>query len=157
MKDFHADVEPEEADDEYGADGGDDDYGDDYGEEGEGEEGEGGEDYGDYGDYGEEEDTWPPKESFAHTEFPDRFFNGKAGVRESYDNNEIDAFMRLLSIKPNKQWEDESTYHHKLGIHTYEDNSQELDPAFHTLSEEERKHAERITTKEWRAGTEVKF
>jgi hypothetical protein len=155
MKGFKADVEPEEADDEYGADGGDD-YGDDYGEEG--EEGEGDADYGDYGDYDdEEEEVWPPKDSIPHTPLPDRFFNGASSLRDSYNHNEIDAFMRLLSVRPTKQWEDESTHHHKLGVHRYEDMSQELDPAFHTLSEVERKHAEKITTKEWRSGSEVKF
>jgi hypothetical protein len=65
--------------------------------------------------------------------------------------------MRLLSVRPTKQWEDESTHHHKLGVHRYEDINQELDPAFHTLSEVERKEAERISTKEWRSGSEVKF
>jgi len=32
-----------------------------------------------------------------------------------------------------------------------------LDPAFHTLSEEERKAAERIATEDFRKGSEVKF
>jgi hypothetical protein len=32
-----------------------------------------------------------------------------------------------------------------------------MDPAFHTLSEVERKHADEETTKTWRSGTEVRF
>jgi len=102
MTGFHADVEPEEADDEYGADAGDD-YGD-YDEEG-GDGDEGGEaDYGDYGDYGEEEpgEEWPPKEEVPHAPLPDRFFHGIGKLRDHYDHNEIDAFMRLLSIRPTK-------------------------------------------------------
>ena len=96
-----ADVEEEEVDDEYGADGGgDDDYGDED-EEGEGdeEEGEGGEE--DYGDYGEEkEQSWPPKVVTPHTPASDRFFLGTEDVRDRYDDNEVDAFMRLLAIRP---------------------------------------------------------
>jgi hypothetical protein len=75
IKAYHADVEPEEADDEYGA-AGEDDYGDDYGEEGYGEEGEGEEaEYGDYGDYDEEE-VFDTTEVIKSKEVPDRFFNG---------------------------------------------------------------------------------
>lgn len=146
-----ADVEEEEADDEYGADGGgDDDYGDDYGEEGEGGDGdeeEGGEE-AEYGDYGEEaEPTWPPKVVTPHSPASDRFFLGTEDVRDKYDDNEVDAFMRLLAIRPNMNWQDKSTHHYKVGVHRYEDDSQEMDPAFHTLSEVERKHADEETTK----------
>lgn len=65
--------------------------------------------------------------------------------------------MKLLNVKPHRQWQDQSTHHYKLGQHRYEDDSQMLDPAFHTLSEEERKMAERITTEDFRKGSEVKF
>ena len=78
-------------------------------------------------------------------------------MRGEYSEVEIGSFMKLLNVKPHRQWQDESTHHYKLGVHTYEDDSQELDPAFHTLSEEERKAAERISTEEWRKGAEVKF
>jgi len=52
--------------------------------------------------------------------------------------------MKVLNVKPHRQWEDTSTHHYKLGVHDYEDISQELDPAYHILSEEERKAAERL-------------
>jgi len=42
-------------------------------------------------------------------------------------------------------------------VHDYEDDSQELDPDFHYLSEFERKEAERSQTEQWRRGSEVKF
>lgn len=93
-----ADEEEEEADDEYGADGGgDDDYGDDYGEEGEGEEGAE-EEYGDYGE--EKEPAWPPKVHQPPAEQSDRMFLGTEKLRDRYNDNEVDAFMRLLAIRP---------------------------------------------------------
>lgn len=122
IKDYHTEAEPEEADDEYGADGGDDDYGD-YGEEGDGYGEEGEADYGDYGDYDEEVPDWPTPEQVDGKDMPDRFFHGTKSLRESYDHNEIDAFMRLLSIRPTKQWEDMNTHHSKLGVKRYEDIS----------------------------------
>ena len=65
--------------------------------------------------------------------------------------------MKLLGIKPRKQWEDESTHHHTLGMHNYEDESQEMDLDFHLLSESERTDADRIKTREWRSGSEIKI
>jgi len=44
-----------------------------------------------------------------------------------------------------------------VGTHTYEDDSQHLDPYFHLLAEVERKHMERQQTVDFRRGTEVKF
>lgn len=87
---------------------------------------------------------------------PDRFFIGDK-LKERYNTHEIDAFLRLLAVKPRMNWQDESTAHMKLGVHTYEDQSQELDPAFHTLSEVERHAAEKSQAREWRQGTEVRF
>jgi len=139
----------------YGAEDDEEDYDEEYGEEGEGDE-YGEEDYGDYGDYGEEEE-WPPKERLASVAPGDRFFVEDKRVRENYNEVELSNFMKLLNIKPHKQWQDESTHHYKLGLHSYEDESQELDPAFHTLSEVERVYAERQKVQEWRSGSEVKF
>lgn len=42
-------------------------------------------------------------------------------------------------------------------MHNYEDENQELDYDFHVLSEVDRKEADRIMTKNFRKGTEVKF
>lgn len=63
---------------------------------------------------------------------------GMENARDRYSDNEVDAFLRLLSIRPYKQWQDKANYHYKLGVHRYEDQAQETDPAFHTLSEIER-------------------
>jgi len=42
-------------------------------------------------------------------------------------------------------------------MHNYEDEAQEIDVDFHLLSESERKEADRIKTKEWRKGSEIKM
>ena len=65
--------------------------------------------------------------------------------------------MKLLNVKPTAQWEDTSMHHYKLGVHTYEDESQMLDPSFHILGEVERKYAEKAMVEEFRKGSEVKF
>lgn len=78
-------------------------------------------------------------------------------MRENYSDVEVDAFMKLLSIRPHNQWQDESTSHQACGVHRYEDGPQQLDPNFHILSESEREHADRIATNKWRQGTEVRF
>ena len=147
-------TEPEEDEEEfYGQEGGDDD---EYGEEGDEEE-EGGEE--DYGDYDEEEagEEWPPKEIVASGPVEDRFFRAGENLRGKYSEVEIEQFMKLLGVKPRTQWQDKSTHHYKLGVHNYEDESQELDTDFHLLSESEREHADRIKTREWRSGSEVKM
>ncbi len=48
-------------------------------------------------------------------------------------------------------------HHYKLGAHTYEDDSQHLDPAFHLLAEVERKYQERLAVEEVRKGSGAKF
>lgn len=95
-----------------------------------------------------------------HMDVEDRFFvgeKGQRGLRENFSEVEIGNFMKVLNVKPHKQWEDESTYHYKLGAHTYEDESQELDPEFHILSEVEREAAAKIRVAEWRRGSEIKI
>lgn len=78
-------------------------------------------------------------------------------MRDAYSEVELDNFMKMLDMGPKLQWQDATTHHYKLGLHNYEDESQEMDPDFHLLSESERKEAARIQTKEWRSGTEVAF
>ena len=102
-------------------------------------------------------EEWPPKDVLQPGIQGDRFFREGEKLREKYNDVELDNFMKLLGIKPKVQWEDQSTYHYKLGVHNYEDESQELDPDFHILSESERIHADRIKTREWRRGSEVKL
>jgi len=133
-------AEPEEDEEEfYGQEGGDED------EEGEGEE-EGGEDYGEEEEELGEVEEWPPKDKLRSGESEDRFFRAGDSLRGKYSEVEIEQFMKLLGVKPRKQWQDKSTHHYKLGIHNYEDEAQELDSDFHLLSETERKHADRIKT-----------
>lgn len=109
------DVEEEELTG-YGAEGDEDE---EYGEEGEEAE------YGDYGDYGEEEavEEFPPRDKVPHIAVEDRFFMGNEKLRTKYSEVEIGAFMKILNVKPLRQWQDESHYHNKLGQHRYEDDS----------------------------------
>ena len=127
------------------------------------EEGEGGDDEGEEEEEEEEDDDGvedplqlpsprqvaPPEES--------RYFMHDETMRESFNEVELDSFMKLLNVKPVPQWEETSTHHYKVGTHAYEDEAQELDPYFHLLAEVERKHAERHQAFEWRKGSEIKF
>jgi hypothetical protein len=126
------------------------------GEEGEGEEGaeEGGEEEGE-----EEpaEEEYPPLEKMAHIPFEDRYFQRGENLRNKFNEVELDSFMKLLNVKPHKQWQDTTVHHYKLGAHTYEDDSQQLDPNFHLLAEVERRHAEKVAVEEFRKGSEIKF
>lgn len=65
--------------------------------------------------------------------------------------------MKLLDVKPVAQWEDQSHWHDRMGIHGYEDAGQELDPYFHLLAEVERKEFEKHLVRQWRKGNEVRF
>jgi hypothetical protein len=143
-----AEAEAEEEEEEEEEEG----EGEEGAEEAEGEgEGEGEE------EAGPEEEEYPPKEKIAHAPFEDRYFQRGENLRNKFNEVELDSFMKLLNVKPNKQWQDQSTYHYKLGAHTYEDDSQQLDPNFHLLAEVERRHAEKIAVEEFRRGSEIKF
>lgn len=145
---------PEPEDEDFYGKEEEDEYGDDYGEEGEG--GEGGEE--DYGDYGEEEEEWSLRKDVDEgPEQGDRFFRAGETLRGKYSDHEVEQFMKLLNVKPYKQWQDQSKWHYKLGVHDYEDQNQEVDPDFHLLSEEERKFADKEKTRQWRRGSEIKF
>jgi hypothetical protein len=138
------------------------DYGDEGGEEGEEgdeeseEEGEGAAE----SEEAEEEEVteeWAPKPRVAHVPLEDNYFIHGENLRNKFNEIELDTFMRLLNVKPFKQWQDTSVHHYKLGTHTYEDDAQQLDPDFHILGEVERKYAERIKVETFRKGSEVKF
>ena len=118
FKDFYTVPEEEEID-FYGKEDGDDEYGDEYGEEG---DEEGGEDYGEE-DYGEEEEevAWPPPAMIQPDPLEDRYFKAGETMRGQYSDVEIQAFMNLLSIKPRGNWQDQSIYHARMGVHEYED------------------------------------
>jgi len=154
IESHYADVEEEDEEEFYGSEGGGDD--DEYGEEGEEDE-EKEEEYGDYGEEEEAGEVWPPRDELESSKMEDRFFRAGESLRGKYSEVEISSFMKLLGVKPRSQWEDTSTHHHKLGIHQYEDENQELDGDFHILSESERETADRIKTKEWRRGSEIKM
>ena len=63
------------------------------------------EEYGEE-DYGEEEvdddaePEWAPKDRSAHAQLEDRFFLRDETLKSKYNDVEIDAFMKLLNVKP---------------------------------------------------------
>jgi hypothetical protein len=127
--------------------------------EGEGEGEEGGEEAAEE----EEEEVfgaepeWTPYDRIPYEDTEDRYFLRNETLRGKFNEIEISSFMKLMNIKPTYSWEDTTGYHNKLGTHVYEDEAQELDPAFHLLGEVERKEWERREVEDFRKGTEVKF
>lgn len=94
VQDRYTEVEPEEME-FYGSEDGDED--EDYDEEGE----EGEADYGDYGDYDEEDvEEWPPKDKLPTMPVDDRAFYAGETLRGKYADHEVEAFMKLLNVKP---------------------------------------------------------
>lgn len=86
-----------------------------------------------------------------------RAFEIGENIYDRHNRSEVDAFMKLLNVKPVTQWYDDTVHHYRMGAKVYEDESQEVDPYFHLLGEVERKHLERIRSMEFRRGTEVKL
>ena len=149
------DAEEEEEEEEE-----EEDEDEDEDEDGDGEEGEEGEDDEEEEEEEEDEGEDPnaiPDEQLKKSPEEDRFFMHNETMRNKYNQVELDSFMKLLNIKPVPQWEDGTTHHYKVGVHTYEDDSQHLDPYFHLLAEVERKAMEKQQTFDFRRGTEVKF
>ncbi len=96
-------------------------------EEGEGEEGEegeeGGEEAADYGEEVEDPDAWSTEEPVPDfAEYDNKIFLNES-LRQRYNDLELDAFLKLLNVKPTSQWQDETMHHYKLGEHDYEDNA----------------------------------
>lgn len=75
------------------------------GEEGEGEEGEEGEEEaGEEEEAAEEEPEYPPPERVPHVEMEDKYFMHGENLRNKFNEVELDSFMKLLNVKPHKQW-----------------------------------------------------
>jgi hypothetical protein len=147
-KSLRAEPEEEEDDDEEEED-------EDYDEEEEGEEEE--EEEYDEEEEEEEEREWPPKGTPGRPAADNRVFDANDSIRERFSEQEIGDFMRLLNIKPQSQWQDTHGYYWRFGTRRYEDTNQQYHDSFHTLAEAEREHAEKIATKRWRRGSEVRF
>ena len=135
--------EEEEEEDEEEDDDDEDEDEEGEGEEGEGEDGEGEEEEEDDEEEEGEDPLAVPDDIRKGISQTDRYFLHNEKLREKYNEVEIDSFMKLLNVNPHVQWEDESSHHFKVGTHTYEDESQNLDPYFHLIAEVERKHMER--------------
>jgi hypothetical protein len=123
---------PEEIEDEYPEDLDDD-------EDEDAEDWTNGEDTDE--DY--EEKEWPPHREHGDIPVQSDYFNRNETLRDRYNEKEIDAFLKLLDVKPFTNWQDKSLYHHSMGIHDYNDEAQMVDPEYHLLAEVERQHLER--------------
>ena len=143
-------MEEEEEDEDEEEDDDDDE------EEGEGDEEEEEEDDEDE-DEGDEEEEGMPDDTMRLAQQENRFMQHTETLRSKYNDVELDSFMKLLNIKPNVQWTENNTHHYKMGVHTYEDDSQQLDPYYHLIAEVERKHMERTQVMKFRQGSEIKF
>jgi len=145
-------MEEEEEDEEEEDDDDEDD------EEGEGDEEEEDEeeDEDDEGE-GEEEEEGMPDDTMKMAREENRFHQHHETLRSKYNDVELDSFMKLLNIKPITQWNEDNTHHYKMGVHTYEDDSQQLDPYYHLIAEVERKHMLKQQVIKFRQGSEVKF
>jgi hypothetical protein len=65
--------------------------------------------------------------------------------------------MKLLNVKPQTMWQNQSLYHHSMGRKAYHDDAQRVDPEYHLLSDTERKHYETSLFRGHRKGAEVRF
>lgn len=138
-------AEEEEEDDDDDEEGGD--------EEAEGEDDE---DYGD--EYGEEDpDARPWDTNIYQPKGEKPLLTANQNLRDKYNEVEIEAFMKLMNIRPTRDWKDNTDTLYWMEAREYEDDHQELDPYFHILGEVQRKDAEEIQTRKWREGAEVKF
>lgn len=150
-----AEEEEEEEEEEEDDDEDEDEEGE--GEE-EGEEGEGEDEEEEEEEEEEDEEEGLPDENISYAQLSeDRYFAHNEKLRKKFNEVEVDGFMKLLNVKPVPQWEDDTSYHYKVGTHAYEDEAQHLDPYYHLLAEVERKHMERQQTADFRRGTEIKF
>lgn len=119
-----AEMESEEDEDEE-----EDDDDEDEDEEGEGDE-EGGDDEGE-GEDEEDEEEGEEKEDPLALPSPrvmappdeSRYYMHDETMRESFNEVELDSFMKLLNVKPVPQWEENNTHHYKVGTHAYEDEA----------------------------------
>ena len=142
------DDEDEDEDDEEGEEG-------EEGEDGEGEEEE--EEEEEEEDDGESDPMAVPDDIEAARPVDDRYFMHNETIRGKYNEIEIGSFMKLLDINPHTQWEEDNTHHYKVGMHSFEDESQEVDPYYYLLAEVERKHLLRQQAYENRLGSEIKI
>eukprot|EP00345_Euplotes_harpa_P003770 CAMPEP_0168318128 /NCGR_PEP_ID=MMETSP0213-20121227/293_1 /TAXON_ID=151035 /ORGANISM="Euplotes harpa, Strain FSP1.4" /LENGTH=599 /DNA_ID=CAMNT_0008319133 /DNA_START=495 /DNA_END=2294 /DNA_ORIENTATION=- len=85
------------------------------------------------------------------------YFDETEGLRQKFDDIELESFMKLLDVQPFKNWTDTSDSHMRIGVHVPIDFSQRIDPEFHMAGEVEREHFERIIFRKHRTGAIVRF
>lgn len=97
------------AEEEEEEDEGMEDYGEESGDEdeegGDEEGGEESEEEGGEEDYGAEDpEEFNPKVKIPHVGLEDKYFLHGEKLRSKFNEVELDSFMRLLNLKPFKQW-----------------------------------------------------
>ena len=118
--------------------------GDDEDEEGDEEGDEDEESEEEYGEEKEDPFFEPlPEERFETMDPEQRYFMHGEQLKNRFNEQELDAFMRLLNVRPTEQWQDDTIHHGKAGLKDYEDDAQMLDPEYHLIAEVERKHLDK--------------
>lgn len=102
------------------------------------------------------EPEWPYKPRPKVESSPD-YFNPGESIRDRFDDNEIESFMKFLDITPFRNWKSTSHYHNRIGFHVPEDFAQRVDPEYHMAGEVEREMFERLLFRKHRSGATVRF
>lgn len=104
-----------------------------------------------------EEPEWPWKGRTLQDHPKNVYFDYAEGVREKFNDEEIDSFMKLLDIKPFKNWRDNTGFQDRLGLHPSNDFAHQIDPETKMVGEVERDIFEKIVFTEHRRGPTVRF
>lgn len=105
-----------------------------------------------------DEIEWPPEGHDKPQPRPrSEFFQRHETLKTKYNELEIDAFLKILNVKPLSNWADDSLYHHSLGLKTFEDDGQYTDNQYLMHADVERQHVERAETLAFRQGAAIRF
>lgn len=110
------------------------------------------------GSEAQEEPEWPlQKHKYNFNEEKNIYFDFNERITERFNEHEIDAFMKLMDVKPFRNWMDHSSTLTRLGSRAVNDFAQKVDPEFHMVGEVERETFERMVLQQHRSGTTVRF
>lgn len=100
---------------------------------------------------------WPWKGKSMKDHPKDEYFDYAEQARERYNDEELDSFMKLLDVKPFKNWRDNTGFQDRLGLHPSNDFAYSIDPETKMVGEVEREMFEKIVFTEHRRGPVVRF
>jgi hypothetical protein len=106
-----------------------------------------------------EEPEWPiNKHKYLSNAMPkDEYFDYNEKIQERFNDVEIESFMKLLDIKPFRNWQDKTMYHDRIGRHSFNDWGQKSDDEYKMVGEIEREMFEKMVFRKHRSGTTVRF